>query len=191
MRVIVDATHACLDQHREPEFGVGREQEWRAFGVLCSSRPAIPIARPRVSKFQPEVELNKPGITRAGVPAESGLVVDIGLQTKPRMPIEDVREICGKEYPGTFTKAEDLLGREVFVEIGAISHIRQHMGIPEREGCRINKGAVIEVTILSRIVRVIASAAGLNDWNTCNPISPNAAEISRYGLLVRDRDVIT
>ena len=43
--------------------------------------------------------------------------------------------------------------------------------IPEREGCRINKGAVIEVTILSRIVRVIASAAGLNDWNTCNPIS--------------------
>jgi hypothetical protein len=30
MRVIVDATHACLDQHREPEFGVGHEQEWRA-----------------------------------------------------------------------------------------------------------------------------------------------------------------
>jgi hypothetical protein len=34
MRVIVDATHACLDPHREPEFGVGREQEW--LGVLCS-----------------------------------------------------------------------------------------------------------------------------------------------------------
>ena len=157
---------------------------------LLKNRPAIPVARLRVSKFQPEVELNKPGITRAGVPAESGLVVDVGLQTKPRMPVEDVREICGKEYPGTFTKAEDLLNREVFVEIRAISHIRQNSRIPKRESRRIRKGTVIKIPVLCRIVRVIIATPRRGYRNAWDSIGPNPTEISQYALLGPDRDLI-
>ena len=93
------------------------------------------------------------------------------------MPVEDVLRVSSDFQAKAFMNLERFLKRNVLIEIGALPHIGQDLGVPDREGRRISERGQIEVRVHCWVVGIVISTtvSGL-DRNAQEAVSPNRSE---------------